>query len=266
MEERRQLKRDGINLKDTHGHSYQQDRTSAGFQRSAFAEVHQRNYLNRQPQANDIGYYDKDFHDEYEYGNFDNHGDHPDSRDTFAIITEGAHFLSAKQTYHAIMGMLAPLHKKTLPELINQLDATNRTALHHASRHATSSSAKILNLLINCNASLNIQDSLGNTPLIYSCIADNCESIKLLLGARADVHIRNNDGLSALEVCAKVKKSVPAVELFALNDITLNRGIPPVHWRTFFNCLGDVTKNFYADIEREGSSLFPLGFSATQPL
>ena len=120
--------------------------------------------------------------------------------------------------------------------------------------------------MIQCNASLNIQDSLGNTPLIYACIADNCESIKLLLGSRADVHIRNNDGLSALEVSAKVKKSVPAVEIFALNDMTLNRGIPPVHWRTFFNTLGDPTKNFFADVEREGSSLFPLGFSATQPM
>lgn len=68
---------------------------------------------------------------------------------------------------------------------------------------------KIIQLLIECNANINIQNGDGKTILIESVIANEYEIIKLLLEKNAQVQLKDNKGLTALDHARNYLTIVP---------------------------------------------------------
>jgi len=70
----------------------------------------------------------------------------------------------------------------------------------------------ILHEFLHFGADPNIRDGDGNTPLHVALLSDNPESrltcIKELLIAGANVHAKNNAGLTPLDIAKKGKNSV----------------------------------------------------------
>eukprot|EP01097_Dermamoeba_algensis_P007115 TRINITY_DN4463_c0_g1_i2.p1 TRINITY_DN4463_c0_g1~~TRINITY_DN4463_c0_g1_i2.p1 ORF type:complete len:481 (+),score=129.94 TRINITY_DN4463_c0_g1_i2:1500-2942(+) len=60
----------------------------------------------------------------------------------------------------------------------------------------------------------NAQDNLGNTPLHYAILMKNEEAAKVLISLGGDVHLRNNEGKSSLDLA----RHFNCEKLFMLND------------------------------------------------
>jgi len=69
------------------------------------------------------------------------------------------------------------------------------TLLHECVRH---NNTRILQLLIDSGANIEIKDGCGRTPLYYSCSISSADSLKVLLRAGANANPLGADGWSAL--------------------------------------------------------------------
>ncbi|CAG5978189.1 unnamed protein product [Menidia menidia] len=68
-------------------------------------------------------------------------------------------------------------------------------------------SLHILDFLAQNCSNMDAQTSAGNTALHYSCLHNKSDCVKLLLRARAKIHIKNELGESALDVSRRLKHS-----------------------------------------------------------
>ena len=76
------------------------------------------------------------------------------------------------------------------------------TPLMTASAQNFSALAK---LLIKKGADVNLQNSNGDTALMFSIYANSSKTTTLLLKNGADPFIKNNDGLSAFDIAGKTE-------------------------------------------------------------
>ncbi|XP_077434602.1 arf-GAP with SH3 domain, ANK repeat and PH domain-containing protein 2-like isoform X3 [Vanacampus margaritifer] len=79
------------------------------------------------------------------------------------------------------------------------------TALHLAVLLADTATLHILHFLAQNSPSVDMQTACGNTALHYSCLHNKSDCVKLLLKARANTHIKNELGETALDVSRKLK-------------------------------------------------------------
>ncbi|KAJ8132800.1 hypothetical protein O1611_g824 [Lasiodiplodia mahajangana] len=81
---------------------------------------------------------------------------------------------------------------------------------------------KVLELLIERNADINIPDRGGRTPLFYAVLFDRSEAIQRLLQAKADPNFLDKNGKSPLHWAAK-QGNTEAVELLVKYGTDVNR-------------------------------------------
>ncbi|XP_056292548.1 arf-GAP with SH3 domain, ANK repeat and PH domain-containing protein 2-like [Pseudoliparis swirei] len=79
------------------------------------------------------------------------------------------------------------------------------TALHLAVLLADRTSLHILDFLAQNCSDVDAQTSAGNTALHYSCLHNKSDCVRLLLRARADTHMKNELGETALDVSRRLK-------------------------------------------------------------
>lgn len=94
-------------------------------------------------------------------------------------------------------------------------DSIGGNALMRAvSRHeinfenSTKPDIKIIKLLIDSGADVNIKDSGGDTPLIYAAYDSDPEIIKFLLAQGADINVQDDEGITALMKAIQYNLSV----------------------------------------------------------
>jgi len=91
--------------------------------------------------------------------------------------------------------------------------------------------ATILMLLSNKNINVNLADNTGNTALHNACLVKNMEALCLLLHYGVDSTIKNNDGLTAFELCAKdkikmLKNVIKSDQIKKIPETILPKNIP----------------------------------------
>ncbi|KAF7693272.1 arf-GAP with SH3 domain, ANK repeat and PH domain-containing protein 1 isoform X4 [Silurus meridionalis] len=85
------------------------------------------------------------------------------------------------------------------------LQEKRETALHVAVLLADRTSLHIVDFLVhNCN-NLDSQTVRGNTALHYCCLHNKTECLKLLLKAKANTHIKNENNETALDIARRLK-------------------------------------------------------------
>ncbi|GFT99281.1 oxysterol-binding protein-related protein 1 [Nephila pilipes] len=86
------------------------------------------------------------------------------------------------------------------------------TPLHHACYFGHE---KIVDLLIQMNADVNVVNDTGDTPLHKAAYTSREELVLLLLSKNADVFIRNSEGQTAKDICENedIKKLLKAAEV-----------------------------------------------------
>ncbi|KAM9443767.1 arf-GAP with SH3 domain, ANK repeat and PH domain-containing protein 1 isoform 1-T2 [Clarias gariepinus] len=87
----------------------------------------------------------------------------------------------------------------------NPLQEKRETALHLAVLLADRMSLHMVDFLVhNCN-NIDAQTVKGNTALHYCCLHNKTECLKLLLKAKANTHIKNENGETALDIARRQK-------------------------------------------------------------
>nr|XP_020466771.1 arf-GAP with SH3 domain, ANK repeat and PH domain-containing protein 2-like isoform X2 [Monopterus albus] len=95
--------------------------------------------------------------------------------------------------------------------LHTHIQEKGETALHLAVLLADRTSLHILDFLAQnwcvslSSSNVDVQTSAGNTALHYSCLHNKSDCVKLLLRARANIHIKNELGETALDVSRRLK-------------------------------------------------------------
>ena len=95
--------------------------------------------------------------------------------------------------HHAILNRNENIIKILLLEAINR-DITNNAGMaviHYASQ--ATQDIKLVELLLNYCATVNVTDKKGYTPLIYAIKANNIKAIELLIDAGSDVNFKDNN-------------------------------------------------------------------------
>uniref|UniRef100_A0A8C3AN58 Un-named sa1614 n=1 Tax=Cyclopterus lumpus TaxID=8103 RepID=A0A8C3AN58_CYCLU len=90
-------------------------------------------------------------------------------------------------------------------ELSQPLHERGETALHLAVLLADRTSLHILDFLAQNCSDVDAQTSAGNTALHYSCLHNKSDCVRLLLRARANTHMKNELGETALDVSRRLK-------------------------------------------------------------
>ncbi|CAN9511980.1 unnamed protein product [Ophioblennius macclurei] len=111
--------------------------------------------------------------------------------------TKSCDIYSLIQLYAQRTELSQPLHA--------QIQEKGETALHLAVLLADRTSLHILDFLAQNCSNVDAQTSAGNTALHYSCLHNKSDCVKLLLRARANPHIKNELGETALDVSRKLK-------------------------------------------------------------
>ncbi|XP_072521549.1 arf-GAP with SH3 domain, ANK repeat and PH domain-containing protein 1 isoform X3 [Salminus brasiliensis] len=89
--------------------------------------------------------------------------------------------------------------------LPSPLQEKRETALHLAVLLADRTSLHMVDFLVhNCN-NLDAQTVRGNTALHYCCLQNKTECLKLLLRAKANTHIKNENGETPLDIARRLK-------------------------------------------------------------
>ncbi|XP_061582962.1 arf-GAP with SH3 domain, ANK repeat and PH domain-containing protein 2 isoform X2 [Cololabis saira] len=91
--------------------------------------------------------------------------------------------------------------------LHTHIQEKGETALHLAVLLADRTSLHILDFLSQNCSNVDVQTAAGNTALHYSCLHNKSDCVKLLLRARANTHIKNDLGETALDVSRRLKHS-----------------------------------------------------------
>ncbi|KAK3512655.1 hypothetical protein QTP70_020891, partial [Hemibagrus guttatus] len=85
------------------------------------------------------------------------------------------------------------------------LQEKRETALHLAVLLADRTSLHMVDFLVhNCN-NLDAQTVRGNSAMHYCCLQNKTECLKLLLKAKANTHIKNENGETALDIARRLK-------------------------------------------------------------
>ncbi|XP_055508258.1 arf-GAP with SH3 domain, ANK repeat and PH domain-containing protein 1 isoform X1 [Leucoraja erinacea] len=79
------------------------------------------------------------------------------------------------------------------------------TALHLAIQHADRTSLHIVDFLVQNCGNLSKQTVKGNTAIHYSCLLNKTECLKLLLKAKANTSVLNDDGETAMDIARRLK-------------------------------------------------------------
>ncbi|KAM9410754.1 arf-GAP with SH3 domain, ANK repeat and PH domain-containing protein 1 [Pholidichthys leucotaenia] len=101
------------------------------------------------------------------------------------------------QLYAQRIELSQPLHA--------HIQEKGETALHLAVLLADRTSLHILDFLAQNCSNVDAQTSAGNTALHYSCLHNKSDCVKLLLRARANPHIKNELGETALDMSRRLK-------------------------------------------------------------
>ncbi|XP_053723743.1 arf-GAP with SH3 domain, ANK repeat and PH domain-containing protein 2 isoform X3 [Synchiropus splendidus] len=89
--------------------------------------------------------------------------------------------------------------------LPTHIQEKGETALHLAVLLADRTSLHILDFLAQNCSNVDMHTTSGNTALHYSCLHNKSDCVKLLLRARANTHIKNELGETALDVSRRLK-------------------------------------------------------------
>ncbi|XP_042370337.1 arf-GAP with SH3 domain, ANK repeat and PH domain-containing protein 1-like, partial [Plectropomus leopardus] len=111
--------------------------------------------------------------------------------------TKNCDIYSLIQLYAQRTELSQPLH--------THIQERGETALHLAVLLADRTSLHILDFLAQNCSSVDVQTSAGNTALHYSCLHNKSDCVRLLLRARANTHIKNELGETALDVSRRLK-------------------------------------------------------------
>ncbi|XP_070815037.1 arf-GAP with SH3 domain, ANK repeat and PH domain-containing protein 2 [Chaetodon trifascialis] len=111
--------------------------------------------------------------------------------------TKSCDIYSLIQLYAQRTELSQPLHA--------HIQEKGETALHLAVLLADRTSLHILDFLAQNCSNVDMQTSAGNTALHYSCLHNKSDCVRLLLRARANMHIKNELGETALDVSRKLK-------------------------------------------------------------
>ncbi|XP_040015721.1 arf-GAP with SH3 domain, ANK repeat and PH domain-containing protein 2 [Xiphias gladius] len=113
--------------------------------------------------------------------------------------TKSCDIYSLIQLYAQRTELSQPLH--------THIQEKGETALHLAVLLADRTSLHILDFLAQNCSNVDTQTSAGNTALHYSCLHNKSDCVKLLLRARANTHIKNELGETALDMSRRLKHS-----------------------------------------------------------
>ncbi|XP_034724143.1 arf-GAP with SH3 domain, ANK repeat and PH domain-containing protein 2 isoform X2 [Etheostoma cragini] len=111
--------------------------------------------------------------------------------------TKSCDIYSLIQLYAQRMELSQPLH--------THIQERGETALHLAVLLSDRTSLHILDFLAQNCSNVDAQTSAGNTALHYSCLHNKSDCVRLLLRARANTHIKNDVGDTALDVSRRLK-------------------------------------------------------------
>ncbi|WP_168464908.1 ankyrin repeat domain-containing protein [Wolbachia endosymbiont of Ctenocephalides felis wCfeT] len=130
--------------------------------------------------------------------------------------------------YCAIRGDIAKVGKLLFNGAnINKTDDAGLTVLHYVAAGYTLNYLLILDFLLQCKASVNKQDRLGNTPLHVATGQDDMSIINSLLAYRANPLLKNYEGKtpadfangSAKRLLESAKKQEATNQLFAYASV-----------------------------------------------
>jgi len=91
-------------------------------------------------------------------------------------------------------------------------DDYGRTSLHYAALEGKE--VATLQILIKARANINVQDSIGCTPLLYATERPQTWAVEELLWAKADISIKDASGMTALEL-AQLQNRPESVKLIS---------------------------------------------------
>ncbi|XP_045932256.1 arf-GAP with SH3 domain, ANK repeat and PH domain-containing protein 2 isoform X2 [Micropterus dolomieu] len=111
--------------------------------------------------------------------------------------TKSCDIYSLIQLYAQRTELSQPLH--------THIQEKGETALHLAVLLADRTSLHILDFLAQNCSNVDVQTSAGNTALHYSCLHNKSDCVRLLLRARANTHLKNDLGETALDVSRRLK-------------------------------------------------------------
>ncbi|TDH14341.1 hypothetical protein EPR50_G00035330 [Perca flavescens] len=111
--------------------------------------------------------------------------------------TKSCDIYSLIQLYAQRMELSQPLH--------THIQERGETALHLAVLLSDRTSLHILDFLAQNCSNVDAQTSAGNTALHYSCLHNKSDCVRLLLRARANTHIKNDVGETALDASRRLK-------------------------------------------------------------
>ncbi len=99
------------------------------------------------------------------------------------------------------------------------------TALHYA---ATNGHLQIMDLLLEHHAFIDAQAPNGNTPLMMAAYFGTPEAVKLLIQAGADLNLRNQNGMTALDLAQRANHTNSAELIVA--GLRRAQGVPRGQW------------------------------------
>jgi ankyrin repeat protein len=86
------------------------------------------------------------------------------------------------------------------PSLVSKQNSDGLTIIHLLSSSETSQSTEYLKIIFECvkDIPINILSMDGYTPLMYACLVENIENVKLLVEHHADVNVFGKNRITAL--------------------------------------------------------------------
>lgn len=99
------------------------------------------------------------------------------------------------------------------PEIINEVNAKNENALIIATKI---NKIKAVEILLERGINVNHQDSLGNTALHYALDIQSPPLIRLLMTKKPDVHLKNNEGKSPMDLATEINETETNRELLTM--------------------------------------------------
>jgi ankyrin repeat protein len=135
-----------------------------------------------------------------------------DSLNAAAFLVEQSGFnLDAVNANDENALMIAALrgHAGLLRQLLQQGAEPNKpgwTPLHYAATHVSAASVEMIELLLDASAYIDAESPNGTTPLMMAARYGHRDAVLALIDAGADVALRNQQGLGALEFALRTDR------------------------------------------------------------